>query len=45
MNNNILTRLIVTVVVLIALWVGMTFDRHSSGCRTDCPTDISSSGR
>jgi hypothetical protein len=27
MNNSILTKLIVTVVVLIALWVGLTFHR------------------
>ncbi|MCU1253638.1 MAG: hypothetical protein JWQ49_6667 [Edaphobacter sp.] len=45
MNNSILTKLIVTVIVLIALWVGLTFDRHSSDCGINCPTDISSSRR
>jgi hypothetical protein len=45
MSNSILTKLIVTVIILIAFWVGMTFDRHPSDCLTNCPTDISSSRR
>jgi hypothetical protein len=32
-------------IILIAFWVGMTFDRHPSDCLTNCPTDISSSRR
>jgi hypothetical protein len=45
MSNSLLTRLIVSAIVVIAFWVGMMFDRRSSGCRTDCPTDISASRR
>ena len=45
MSNGILTKLIVTVIILIAFWVGMTLDRHPSNCLNNCPTDISSSRR
>jgi hypothetical protein len=44
-SNSVLTKLIVTVIILIAFWVGMTLDRHPSDCGTNCPTDISSSRR
>jgi hypothetical protein len=45
MSNGVLAKLILTVIILIAFWVGMTFDRHPSDCLTNCPTDISSSRR
>jgi hypothetical protein len=45
MSNSLLTKLIVTVIILIAFWVGMTLDRHPSDCLNDCPTDLSASRR
>jgi hypothetical protein len=44
MSNETLTKLIVTVIVVISMTVWLALDRHD-GCTVDCPTDISAQRR
>jgi hypothetical protein len=34
-------NLILAAMILLALWVGLTFDRHRVDCRPDCMADTS----
>jgi hypothetical protein len=45
MNDSVLAKLVVTVIVLIALAIWLKLDRsHLPGCSSsNCPTDISAS--
>jgi hypothetical protein len=46
LSNDILAKLVVTVVVLIAFsfWLAIE-NAHTAHCQKDCPTDISASRR
>ena len=42
MNDSVLAKLVVTVIVLIALAIWLKLDRsHLPRCSSNCPTDIS----
>jgi hypothetical protein len=42
MSDSLLTRLVVTVVVIICFALWLSSERHQApGCKNDCPTDIS----
>jgi hypothetical protein len=44
MNDSVLGKLVVTVIVLVALAIWLKLDRsHRPGCSSNCPTDISAS--
>jgi len=44
MNDSVLGKLVVTVIVLVALAIWLKLDRsHQPGCSGNCPTDISAS--
>jgi hypothetical protein len=44
MSDSLLTRLVVTVVVIISFTLWLSSERNRApGCRNDCPTDISAS--
>ena len=46
MSNDVLARVVVTIVVMIAFIFGVAMERaHTAHCRTDCLTDISASHR
>jgi hypothetical protein len=46
MNDRLLARLVVTVIVLIGFTMWLASERSQQrGCQTDCPTDISASRR
>jgi hypothetical protein len=46
MSDRTLTRLVVTVIVLVGFAVWLNAERDASrGCGADCPTDISASRR
>ena len=46
MTKRTVYKFLLTVLILVILWAGLTLDRHhSSGCSTNCPPEISASQR
>jgi len=44
MIKRIVGNLTMTAVILLVLWVGLTFDRHRADCRPNCEADHAVAG-